>query len=90
MKWWSEHKALGREESMLEYLKIAQDLEMYGVSVGLRFYLPFRFRAAGCYYMCFDEVRFNSYLVFRNPEQERYRIVAGGRRTWSEYLRKER
>lgn len=32
IKWWKEHKDLSREEAMLEYLKIAQDLEMYGVN----------------------------------------------------------
>lgn len=32
IKWWNEHKDLSREEAMLEYLKIAQDLEMYGVN----------------------------------------------------------
>lgn len=30
--WWSEHKAMPREDAMLEYFKIAQDLEMYGVN----------------------------------------------------------
>jgi len=30
--WYGEHKGMLREESMLEYLKIAQDLEMYGVN----------------------------------------------------------
>merc|ERR1712029_207984 len=30
--WWSEHKGMPREEAMMEYLKIAQDLEMYGVN----------------------------------------------------------
>jgi len=30
--WWQEHKALMREDAMKEYLKIAQDLEMYGVN----------------------------------------------------------
>lgn len=30
--WYAEHKGMMREESMLEYLKIAQDLEMYGVN----------------------------------------------------------
>jgi hypothetical protein len=33
MNWWSEHKTMTREEAMFEYLKIAQDLEMYGVNV---------------------------------------------------------
>ncbi|CAF1448495.1 unnamed protein product [Rotaria sp. Silwood1] len=31
INWWKEHKGLTREEAMLEYLKIAQDLDMYGV-----------------------------------------------------------
>lgn len=30
--WWSEHKGMPREDAMLEYFKIAQDLEMYGVN----------------------------------------------------------
>ena len=28
MNWWTEHKGMMREEAMMEYLKIAQDLEM--------------------------------------------------------------
>lgn len=32
VNWYSEHKGMMREESMMEYLKIAQDLEMYGVN----------------------------------------------------------
>ncbi|XP_067008507.1 moesin/ezrin/radixin homolog 1 isoform X1 [Anabrus simplex] len=30
--WWNEHKGMLREDSMMEYLKIGQDLEMYGVN----------------------------------------------------------
>ncbi|XP_014262199.1 moesin/ezrin/radixin homolog 1 isoform X2 [Cimex lectularius] len=30
--WWHEHKGMLREDAMMEYLKIAQDLEMYGVN----------------------------------------------------------
>ncbi|CAB3381244.1 Hypothetical predicted protein [Cloeon dipterum] len=30
--WWNEHKGMLREDAMMEYLKIAQDLEMYGVN----------------------------------------------------------
>uniref|UniRef100_A0A8C5EZT3 FERM domain-containing protein n=1 Tax=Gouania willdenowi TaxID=441366 RepID=A0A8C5EZT3_GOUWI len=30
--WHEEHKSMMREESIMEYLKIAQDLEMYGVN----------------------------------------------------------
>lgn len=29
--WWAEHKGMAREDAMMEYLKIAQDLKMYGV-----------------------------------------------------------
>lgn len=32
MTWWAEHQGMLREEAMMEYLKIAQDLEMYGVN----------------------------------------------------------
>ncbi|CAI4224225.1 unnamed protein product [Auanema sp. JU1783] len=32
MTWWNDHKGTNREQAMLEYLKIAQDLEMYGVN----------------------------------------------------------
>ncbi|XP_002733683.1 radixin [Saccoglossus kowalevskii] len=30
--WYAEHKGMPRDDAMLEYLKIAQDLEMYGVN----------------------------------------------------------
>ncbi|XP_069698253.1 moesin/ezrin/radixin homolog 1 isoform X2 [Periplaneta americana] len=30
--WWNEHKGMLREDAMMEYLRIAQDLEMYGVN----------------------------------------------------------
>lgn len=30
--WWMEHKEMARDDAMMEYLKIAQDLEMYGVN----------------------------------------------------------
>lgn len=30
--WWQEHRGMPREDAMMEYLKIAQDLEMYGVN----------------------------------------------------------
>lgn len=32
ISWWGEHKDMLREDAMMEYLKIAQDLEMYGVN----------------------------------------------------------
>lgn len=32
MGWWGDHRGISREQAMLEYLKIAQDLEMYGVN----------------------------------------------------------
>ncbi|TRY78970.1 hypothetical protein DNTS_014727 [Danionella cerebrum] len=31
-KWHEQHKSMSREDAMIEYLKIAQDLEMYGVN----------------------------------------------------------
>ena len=31
-QWHQEHGSMPREEAIMEYLKIAQDLEMYGVS----------------------------------------------------------
>lgn len=30
--WHKEHGSMPREEAIMEYLKISQDLEMYGVS----------------------------------------------------------
>ncbi|CAD5119679.1 DgyrCDS8274 [Dimorphilus gyrociliatus] len=30
--WWQEHTAMMKEDAQMEYLKIAQDLEMYGVN----------------------------------------------------------
>ena len=30
--WYGEHRGILREDAMMEYLKIAQDLEMYGVN----------------------------------------------------------
>lgn len=32
MVWWADHKNTNREQAMMEYLKIAQDLDMYGVN----------------------------------------------------------
>ncbi|XP_003738165.1 moesin/ezrin/radixin homolog 1 isoform X2 [Galendromus occidentalis] len=32
INWWMEHKEMARDDAMMEYLKIAQDLEMYGVN----------------------------------------------------------
>lgn len=31
--WWSDHRGMSRDSAMVEYLKIAQDLDMYGVNV---------------------------------------------------------
>ena len=33
MNWWQDHRGMNRETAMIEYLKIAQDLDMYGVNV---------------------------------------------------------
>ncbi|KAL3068753.1 hypothetical protein niasHS_017319 [Heterodera schachtii] len=32
MTWWTDHRGMNRETAMLEYLKIAQDLDQYGVN----------------------------------------------------------
>ncbi|CAF2211133.1 unnamed protein product [Rotaria magnacalcarata] len=32
VNWWKQHERLTKEDAMLEYLKVAQDLEMFGVS----------------------------------------------------------
>jgi len=32
INWWMEHKEMARDDAMMEYLRIAQDLEMYGVN----------------------------------------------------------
>lgn len=32
VNWWAEHKEMLRDDAVLEYMKIAQDLEMYGVN----------------------------------------------------------
>ncbi|CAF3607330.1 unnamed protein product [Rotaria socialis] len=32
VNWWKEHEGLMKEEAMIEYLKVAQDLEMFGIS----------------------------------------------------------
>ncbi|PIO76970.1 Ezrin/radixin/moesin family protein [Teladorsagia circumcincta] len=39
MTWWADHKGTSREQAMAEYLKLAQDLEMYGVNDFI-FYAP--------------------------------------------------
>jgi hypothetical protein len=38
MNWWADHRGMNRETAMIEYLKIAQDLDMYGVNVSLFIY----------------------------------------------------
>lgn len=31
-QWYTDHKGMTRDEAQMEYLKIAQDLQMYGVN----------------------------------------------------------
>jgi len=33
MLWWNDHRGMEAESAMLEYLKHAEDLEMYGITV---------------------------------------------------------
>uniref|UniRef100_A0A183C1Y1 Moesin/ezrin/radixin homolog 1 n=1 Tax=Globodera pallida TaxID=36090 RepID=A0A183C1Y1_GLOPA len=37
--WWADHRGMNRETAMLEYLKIAQDLDQYGVNKGSELFL---------------------------------------------------
>jgi len=32
IRWWKEHKGMTRDNAMIEYLKISQDLDMYGIN----------------------------------------------------------
>lgn len=70
MIWWADHKGMNRENAMMEYLKIAQDLDMYGVNVSSNFKSKILFLN----------------LVLRNPKQERYRTFPWCRCVRIKYL----
>lgn len=55
-KWWQEHRGLAKEDAMLEYLKIAQDLEMYGVN-----YFPIMNKKKTNIYLGVDALGLNVY-----------------------------
>lgn len=55
-KWWQEHHGLAKEDAMLEYLKIAQDLEMYGVN-----YFPIMNKKKTNIYLGVDALGLNVY-----------------------------
>ena len=61
-EWWSQQNSMTREEAMMEYLKAAEDLEMYGVNVRSA---TERFR------------HLKTFAVFRHQKQERHRFVLG-------------
>ncbi|KAK3089625.1 hypothetical protein FSP39_005169 [Pinctada imbricata] len=54
--WWSEHKGLLKEDAMMEYLKIAQDLEMYGVN-----YFPIKNKKGTELFLGVDALGLNVY-----------------------------
>ncbi|CAB3407918.1 unnamed protein product [Caenorhabditis bovis] len=56
MTWWADHKGTSREQAMLEYLKIAQDLEMYGVN-----YFEIRNKKGTDLYLGVDALGLNIY-----------------------------
>lgn len=56
MTWWADHKGTSREQAMLEYLKIAQDLEMYGVN-----YFEIRNKKGSELYLGVDALGLNIY-----------------------------
>jgi radixin len=55
-EWHTEHRGLIREETMREYLKIAQDLDMYGVT-----YFPIKNRKGTDLYLGVDALGINVY-----------------------------
>ncbi|KAI0983528.1 hypothetical protein GJ496_005996 [Pomphorhynchus laevis] len=55
-KWWQEHQGLAKEDAMLEYLKISQDLEMYGVN-----YFPIMNKKKTNIYLGVDALGLNVY-----------------------------
>ncbi|CAJ0592807.1 unnamed protein product [Cylicocyclus nassatus] len=56
MTWWADHKGTSREQAMLEYLKLAQDLEMYGVN-----YFDIRNKKGTDLYLGVDALGLNIY-----------------------------
>lgn len=56
MVWWADHKNTNREQAMMEYLKIAQDLEMYGVN-----YFDIRNKKGSELYLGVDALGLNIY-----------------------------
>ncbi|CAI2299371.1 unnamed protein product [Caenorhabditis sp. 36 PRJEB53466] len=56
MTWWADHRGTTRDQAMLEYLKIAQDLEMYGVN-----YFEIRNKKGTDLYLGVDALGLNIY-----------------------------
>lgn len=56
MTWWADHKGTSREQAMTEYLKLAQDLEMYGVN-----YFEIRNKKGTDLYLGVDALGLNIY-----------------------------
>lgn len=54
--WWSDHRNMSRDTAMVEYLKIAQDLDMYGVN-----YFDIRNKKGSELYLGVDALGLNLY-----------------------------
>lgn len=70
--WYAEHQGMLREDAMLEYLKIAQDLEMYGVT-----YFEIKNQKGSFLYLGVDTLGLNIY-----PKEDRMTPKTGF--PWSE------
>ncbi|XP_026331474.1 moesin/ezrin/radixin homolog 1-like [Hyposmocoma kahamanoa] len=54
--WWQKHRGMSNEDAMMEYLKVAQDLAMYGVS-----YFDMRNKAEGDLWLGVNKAGLNIY-----------------------------
>ena len=62
INWWMEHKEMARDDAMMEYLKIAQDLEMYGVN-----YFDIKNKKGTELWLGVDALGLNIYEKVRSP-----------------------
>ena len=68
--WWADHRGMQREAAMLEYLRVAQDLDMYGINVSFELNL----------------INLFFHSVLRSSQQKIDAFVFGRGRTWPEHL----
>lgn len=90
--WYADHKTMSRDEAEMEYLKVAQDLDMYGVnyfpiSVSIQFFIVF-----GNLELLFLELIVVKYKhqskhdCINIAEQKRDKFVVGSDGTWTKHL----